>query len=89
MTANRSIAAVDPPEDPIVIWLHAKTLIKGIFGHHDCRRGSWDPEHGQDGNSGRIWNDVELVWHSPTCIKRVRVAPILLEEVACVLGGAE
>jgi len=82
---NELIVEVDSPQDPIAIWPHAKTLVKGIFGHHDCRPGSWDPEHGQDGNTGGIWNDVDLVWHSPTYIERVRVAPILLEDGSACL----
>ena len=77
---NELAVEVDSPQDPVEIWPHAKTLIKGIFGHHDCRPGSWDPAHGQDCNTGGIWNDVELVWHSPTYIECVRVAPILLED---------
>ncbi len=77
---NELAVEVDSPQDPVEVWPHAKTLVKGIFGHHDCRPGSWNPEHGQDCNTGGIWNDVELVWHSPTCIERVRVAPILLED---------
>lgn len=77
---NELVVEVDSPRDPVDIWPHAKTLIKGIFGHHDCRPGSWDPEHGQDGNTGGIWNDVALEWHSPTTVERVRVAPILLAD---------
>lgn len=41
-------------------WPHRKKYIKGIFNHHDCRPGGWDLVHGQDRNTGGIWNDVKI-----------------------------
>src|SRR6185437_4953426 len=52
----RVSAPLEAPGD----WPNRKRLIKGIFQHHDCRPGAWDPERGQDQGSGGIWNRVEL-----------------------------
>ena len=39
-----------------------KTLLRGIFSHHDTRPGgAWSAE-GQDKNSGGIWNDILIRW---------------------------
>jgi hypothetical protein len=38
-----------------------KRPVKGTLGHHDARRGgAWSPVTSQDGNTGGVWNDVEL-----------------------------
>jgi len=50
-----------PKEKPGEVWPSNKQLIKGIFSHHDCRPGGWSMEHGQDKNTGGVWNDVELL----------------------------
>ena len=37
-----------------------KTLLRGLFSHHDTRAGSaWSPM-GQDRNSGGIWNSISI-----------------------------
>ncbi|TET48908.1 MAG: beta-galactosidase [Anaerolineales bacterium] len=77
---NEVVVEVDSPNDPPEIWPNAKTLVKGVLSHHDCRPGSWNPERGQDGNTGGIWNSVQLVRHSPAYLERVRVAPVLLPD---------
>ncbi|MFH1929205.1 MAG: sugar-binding domain-containing protein [Chloroflexota bacterium] len=64
-----------PLEEPGREWPDHKRLIKGIFSHHDCRPGSWHPEHGQAKNTGGIWNDVELVATDQIRITRVKVTP--------------
>lgn len=58
---NRLIVRVTSPfEEPDSVWPLRKKLIKGIFSHHDCRPGAWDMQHGQDKNTGGIWNAVSL-----------------------------
>ncbi|HEX2272783.1 MAG TPA: hypothetical protein VHG90_02805 [Acidimicrobiales bacterium] len=38
-----------------------KTLVKGTLGHHDAKRGgAWSSITSQDGNTGGVWNDIEL-----------------------------
>ncbi|HEX2042212.1 MAG TPA: hypothetical protein VHF24_06200 [Acidimicrobiales bacterium] len=38
-----------------------KTLVKGTLGHHDAKRGgAWSSLTSQDGNTGGVWNDVDL-----------------------------
>jgi len=60
-TNSKNILVVrvsSPLEEPKTVWPDKKKLIKGIFNHHDCRPGGWSLEHGQDQNTGGIWNDV-------------------------------
>ncbi len=54
------VKVTSPFEEPGTVWPYRKKLIKGIFNHHDCRPGAWSYEHGQDQNTGGIWNDVTL-----------------------------
>jgi len=71
---------VDSPRESVDIWPNKKRLIKGIFNHHDTRPGSWDPEYGQDRNTGGIWNDVLIEEKSKICIdKNIEVSPLLLK----------
>jgi len=49
---------VDSPHEHSGIWPNEEQLIKGIFNHHDTRPGSWDPNYGQDSNTGGIWHDI-------------------------------
>ncbi|MGH9279326.1 MAG: sugar-binding domain-containing protein, partial [Acidimicrobiales bacterium] len=38
-----------------------KTLVKGTLGHHDAKRGgAWSSLTSQDGNTGGVWDDIEL-----------------------------
>lgn len=62
-----------PLEEPGSVWPLKKKLIKGIFNHHDCRPGGWSPEHGQDQNTGGIWNNVEIVYSKKIFINHVKV----------------
>ena len=42
---NELVVRVDSPkETPGKEWPSKKHLIKGVFNHHDCRPGSWDPD---------------------------------------------
>lgn len=54
------VKVTSPKEKPGKVWPHNKYLIKGIFNHHDCRPGGWSLEHGQDRNTGGIWNDINI-----------------------------
>ncbi|MDQ3885549.1 MAG: hypothetical protein M3308_00675, partial [Actinomycetota bacterium] len=43
-----------------------KTLIKGTLGHHDAKRGgAWSSLTSQDGNTGGVWNDINLCVRNP------------------------
>lgn len=57
---NELLVRVAAPKEAPGDWPDRKRLIKGIFQHHDCRPGAWDPARGQDEGSGGIWNRVEL-----------------------------
>jgi len=78
---NELLVRVESPrEPPGQAWPNAKQLIKGVLNHHDCRPGSWDPDRGQDGNTGGIWNDVTLEVRPATHLCCLRVAPVLLAD---------
>lgn len=66
-----------PREEPEEVWPLKKQLIKGIFNHHDCRPGSWSLEHGQDMNTGGIWNDVNLFYNTKLIINNTKITSIL------------
>lgn len=57
-----TIKVTSPKEEPGKVWPNKKELIKGIFCHHDCRPGGWSLEHGQDRNTGGVWNDINLIY---------------------------
>jgi len=72
---------VDSPCEPTDIWPDKKHLIKGIFNHHDTRPGSWDPEYGQDRNTGGIWNGVLIKEKSKIYIdKNIKISPLILKD---------
>lgn len=72
---------VDSPNESADIWPDQKHLIKGIFNHHDTRPGSWDPEQGQDKNTGGIWNDILIREKGKIHIdKNIKVSPLLLKD---------
>src|SRR5579885_2200327 len=76
--SNRLKVWVESPKENTKVWPHDKHLIKGIFNHHDARPGSWNQEHGQDHNTGGLWNGVELCVVDRVFLKRVQVSPVLL-----------
>ena len=55
------VRVASPYEEYGTVWHHHKTLIKGIFAHHDTRPGGGWGQAGQEYNTGGIWNDGELV----------------------------
>ena len=72
---------VDSPRESVDIWPNKKRLIKGIFNHHDTRPGSWDPEYGQDRNTGGIWNDILIREKGKIYIdKNIKISPLLLKD---------
>jgi beta-mannosidase len=56
-----TVKVTSPLEQPGTVWPLKKKLIKGIFNHHDCRPGGWSYKHGQDRNTGGIWNDIKIL----------------------------
>ena len=77
---------VESPKENRKVWPHDKHLIKGIFNHHDARPGSWDIEHGQDHNSGGLWNGVELLIVDHVFLKRQQVDSVLLKNGQAVVN---
>jgi beta-mannosidase len=71
---------VNSPKEPPEAWPTRKTLIKGIFAHHDCRPGGSDPK--QDGNTGGIWNSVRLVPQPRVQIERLQASTNVSEDEA-------
>jgi beta-mannosidase len=52
-----------------------KTLLRGIFSHHDTRPGgAWSPE-GQDRNSGGIWNSVLIEAYDDLRFNQLKITP--------------
>jgi len=72
------VKVTSPKEIPDEVWPLKKKLIKGIFNHHDCRPGGWSLEHGQDKNTGGIWNNVELLLGQKVCIENSKIFTTLL-----------
>lgn len=72
---NTLLVKVSSPNEEKPVWPSYKKLIKGVLSHHDCRPGSWDEEHGQDYNTGGIWNDVDLLITNKIRISRVKISP--------------
>ena len=75
---NDLLVEVNSPKEEPQAWLEGKRLIKGIFNMSDCRPGAWNPDLGQDGNTGGIWNRVELVVTDPTHIDHMQISPLIL-----------
>lgn len=90
---NELVVRVDSPkETPGKEWPSKKHLIKGVFNHHDCRPGSWDPDQGQDGNTGGIWNNVLIYETGNIRIESMKIVSLLLDDGTAVLTfdvGAE
>lgn len=56
-----------------------KTLLRGIFSHHDTRPGgAWSAE-GQDQNSGGIWNDILIKSYDVHKIEKLKITPKVKE----------
>jgi beta-mannosidase len=80
------LVRVDSPrEDPETIWPDEKRLIKGILQHWDGRPGSWDPEYGQDMNTGGIWNDIVIYETEPVRVRDASYTPVLLDDGSAVV----
>ncbi len=56
-----------------------KTLLRGVFSHHDTRPGgAWSAE-GQDKNSGGIWNHIYIASYSKHKFEKLKVTPHIEE----------
>ncbi|WXG40176.1 MAG: glycoside hydrolase family 2 TIM barrel-domain containing protein [Candidatus Freyarchaeum deiterrae] len=87
---NSLLVRVNSPKEEKPVWPSHKTLIKGVLNHHDCRPGSWDPEHGQDYNTGGIWNDICLLITNKIRISKVKISPkIESEKLARIIVDSE
>jgi len=57
-----------------------KTLLRGIFAHHDTRPGgAWSAE-GQDKNSGGIWNDVFIKSYGDYKVEKLKITPEIAKD---------
>lgn len=87
---NSLLVRVSSPREEKPVWPSHKMLIKGVLNHHDCRPGSWDPEHGQDYNTGGIWNDVDLLITNKIRVSNVKISPkIESEKTARIIAQIE
>ncbi len=76
--ANNNILVVkvtSPVEEAGKVWPDNKQLVKGIFNHHDCRPGGCSKKHGQDRNTGGIWNNVEIIYEKDVIINDIKISP--------------
>ncbi|RKY84915.1 beta-galactosidase [candidate division KSB1 bacterium] len=81
---NMLVVRVESPsEDPETVWPARKRLIKGIFGHHDCRPGS-GTKLGQMKNTGGIWNSVKIELRRRIFVQKAKVSAKLIEGSARV-----
>ena len=71
------VKVTSPFEEPGKVWPLKKKLIKGIFNHHDCRPGAWNPKTGQDQNTGGIWNDVSIKYGYKLFVDNIKVTSTL------------
>jgi beta-mannosidase len=67
---NTIAVRVDSPLQKGFGWRMEKTVVKGIFGHHDMRPGGEGPR-GQEFGTGGIWGHVTLEAHENLWIERV------------------
>lgn len=79
---NCLIVKVSSPAEPAgkSAWPHRKRLIKGVFGHHDVRPGSWHEELGQTRGTGGIWNSVDITVCKKTRIAGMKISPELKKD---------
>ncbi|MEA1880254.1 MAG: glycoside hydrolase family 2 TIM barrel-domain containing protein [Campylobacterota bacterium] len=54
-----------------------KTLLRGIFSHHDTRPGGAWSALGQDKNSGGIWADVAIKSYKHYKLSDLKITPVL------------
>ena len=69
---NLLAVEVDSPWEKPEDWPNRKRIIKGVYGHHDCRPGGMS-EEGQRWNTGGIWNSVELIFTGQVKVDSVMV----------------
>ncbi len=86
LNQNQLKVWVESPKENTKVWPHHKHLIKGIFNHHDARPGSWDQEHGQDHNTGGLWNGMELLLVNRVFLKQTHASSVLLNNGQAVVN---
>ena len=74
---NTLIVEVDSGPERNRDWPENKKSIKGVFGHHDIRPGSWHPRYGQNHGTGGIWNNIVIEETGPIRIRQALVTPKL------------
>lgn len=57
-----------------------KTLLRGIFSHHDTRPGGAWSAKGQDKNSGGIWNHIAIKSYQEYKFHDLKATPILQDD---------
>jgi hypothetical protein len=75
---------------PASAFPNRKTLVKGTLGHHDAKRGgAWSSITSQDGNTGGIWDDVQLSVRNPLHVdpSSVRVSALSTSPVRGTPGA--
>jgi beta-mannosidase len=88
VTGEENIITVrveSPYEEPQAVWPEHKKAIKGIFGHHEARPGGHSLEHGQEKNTGGIWNSVYIESRETLRIEQIKISPTLLKNGSAVL----
>ncbi len=56
-----------------------KTLLRGIFSHHDTRAGGAWSAKGQDRNSGGIWNHISIESLNSIKLDNLKITPKILD----------
>lgn len=79
---NCLIVKVSSPAEPAGknAWPHRKRLIKGVFGHHDVRPGSWHGKLGQSKGTGGIWNSVSIEVCKKARLSGMKISPKLRDD---------
>jgi beta-mannosidase len=54
-----------------------KTLLRGIFSHHDTRPGGAWTAKGQDKNSGGIWNHISILGYQQYKFDKIKFTPVI------------
>ena len=67
---NTIAVRIDSPLQKNFGWRMEKTVVKGIFGHHDMRPGGEGPR-GQEFGTGGIWGHISLSAHERIQIERI------------------
>jgi len=67
---NTVAVRLDSPLQKNFGWRMEKSVVKGIFGHHDLRPGGEGPR-GQEFGTGGVWGDIRLSAHDGLMVERI------------------